>query len=166
MSFYYEFLAALFGFLLGFLATWRFVEIGVKREVKERGEKVTKVPITQVVEKTQEVAKKIENLEDLVKYISTKYMLTEVTLLTPEGLPIVSNSSTVDEDTANAPEIIKIANNLLNSDRIIISGGEMKIVVMQINPQVILHAKVIRDISKAEMEKLRVEVNSLLEGLI
>uniref|UniRef100_A0A7J2THD0 Roadblock/LAMTOR2 domain-containing protein n=1 Tax=Archaeoglobus fulgidus TaxID=2234 RepID=A0A7J2THD0_ARCFL len=160
----YDVLAVIFGFLLGFLVTWRFVEVGVKKEGKERVAKVTE--FAQIVEKKQEVAEKPSNLEELVKYISTKYMLAEVTLLTPEGLPIVSNSSSVDEDTATAPEMLKIANKLLNSDRIFISSGEIKIVVVQINPQIIMHAKVMRELSKAELEKMKLELNSMLEGMI
>ncbi|MEM0202875.1 MAG: hypothetical protein QXO16_00740 [Archaeoglobaceae archaeon] len=164
----YETLAVVAGFSIGFVATWKFVEIGIKKETREETPRVAKIAgITERVEKTPEqITKKPENLDELIKYISTKFMLAEVTLLTPEGLPIASNSSTVDEDTATAPEIIKIANALLRSDRIVIGGGENRILAIQISPDVILYAKVTREFSRAEIEKLKIEVNSLLEGLL
>lgn len=164
----YETLAVVAGFLVGFLATWRFVEVGVKREKREEVSRSAKITgIAERVERIPETTtKKPENLEELIKYVSTKFMLAEVTLLTPEGLPIASNSSTVEEDTATAPEIIKIANNLLRSDRIVIGGGETMILAVQISPEVILYAKVTREFSRAEIEKMKVEVKSLLEGLI
>lgn len=162
----YELLAVVAGFLLGFTATWKFVEVGVKKE-REKVPRVAKIAeITERVEKSEQTTKKPQNLEELVKYISTKYMLAEVTLLTSEGLPIASNSSNVDEDAATAPEIMKIANNLLRADRIVIGGGENRILAVQINPEVILYAKVTRDFSRAEMEKMKIEVNSLLEELL
>ncbi|MEM4291095.1 MAG: hypothetical protein QXR50_00090 [Archaeoglobaceae archaeon] len=163
----YETLAVVAGFSIGFVATWKFVEIGIKKETREETPRVAKITeIIERVEKTSEQIKKPENLDELIKYISTKFMLAEVTLLTPEGLPIASNSSTVDEDTATAPEIIKIANALLRSDRIVIGGGENRILAIQISPDVILYAKVTREFSRAEIEKLKIEVNSLLEGLL
>lgn len=164
----YETLAVVVGFLLGFIVTWKFVEIGVKKEKKEEMPRVAKIAeFAERVEKApKQITKKPENPDELIKYISTKFMLAEATLLTPEGLPIASNSSTVDEDTATAPEIIKIANALLRSDRIVIGGGENRILAIQINPDVILYAKVTREFSRAEIEKLKLEVNSLLEGLL
>lgn len=164
----YEILSVLAGFLVGFGATWRFVEIGVKKEREK--EEIVKAKVAEVaerVEKRVEIPeKRPQNLDELLKYVTSKYMLAEVTLLTPDGLPIASNSSTTDEDTATAPEIIKIANALLNSDRILLAGGESRIMVLQINPEILLYAKVTRDFSRAEMEKLKVEVNRLLEGLL
>lgn len=164
----YEILAIVAGFLIGFVATWRFVEIGVKKEVREEVPRVAKITgITERVEKSPEITiKKPENLDELVKYISEKFMLAEVTLLTPEGLPIASNSSTTDDDVASAPEVIRIANDLLRSDRIVIGGGENRILAVQINPDVILYAKITRELSRAEIEKLKLEVNSALEGLL
>lgn len=164
----YDILAVVVGFSVGFIATWKFVEAGIKREVKERSLRVANITgVAEKIEKTTEtIAKKPENPEELIKYICTKFMLAEVTLLTPEGLPIASNSSTADEDVANAPEIIKIANTLLRLDRIVIGGGENRILAVQVNPEVILYAKVTREFSRAEIEKLKLEVNSLLEGLL
>jgi len=93
-------------------------------------------------------------------------MLAEITILTPEGLPIVSNSSTVDEDVASALEMLRVANRLLNSDRLVIGSGDVRIVVLHINPEVILHAKVMRELSKTELEKIKTEINDLLEEMI
>ncbi|MDI9642355.1 MAG: hypothetical protein QXQ38_03150 [Archaeoglobaceae archaeon] len=166
----YEILSVLFGFGIGFIVTWRFVEIGVRREEEKIGE-ARKVKIAEVAGKiegtTETLPEKMpSNLDELLKYISGKYMLSEVTLLTPDGLPIASNSSTPDEDTANAPEFIKVANQLLNSDRIVLAGGDNRVVVLQINPDVILYAKIARELSRPELEKLKSEVNMSLEGLI
>jgi len=160
----YDVLAILFGFLLGFSVTWRFVEIGVKKEKTESSPKFAGV--SQLVEEKQEAVQKPEDLEGLVKYVTTKYMLAEITLLTPEGLPIVSNSSSVDEDVASAPEMLRVANKLLNSDRLVISSGDVRIVVLQVNPEVILYAKVMRELSKTELEKMKTEINDLLEEMI
>jgi hypothetical protein len=159
----YDVLAILFGSLLGFLVTWRFVEIGVK---KEEGKSPKFAGVSQLVEEKREPLRKPKDLEELVKYVATKYMLAEITILTPEGLPIVSNSSTVDEDVASAPEMLRVANRLLNSDRLVISSGDVRIVVLHINPEVILHAKVMRELSKTELEKMKTEINDLLEEMI
>lgn len=166
----YDILAIGFGFGIGFIVTWRFVEIGVRREEEKIGE-VRKAKIAEVTGKIESAVEPLpekppSSLEELLNYISGKYMLSEVTLLTPDGLPIASNSSTPEEDTANAPEFIKLANQLLNSDRIVLSGGENRVVVIQINPDVLLYAKVARELSRPELEKLRGEVNTILEGLI
>lgn len=166
----YEILSVLFGFGVGFIVTWRFVEISIRREEEKIGE-ARKVKIAEVAGKIESVTETLpeklpSNLDELLNYISGKYMLSEVTLLTPDGLPIASNSSTPEEDTANAPEFIKVANQLLNSDRIVLAGGENRVVVMQINPDVLLYAKVARELSRPELEKLRSEVNTILEGII
>lgn len=166
----YEILSVIFGFGIGFIVTWRFVEIGVRRE-EEKFDEVRKAKIAELTSKIEVPAevrleKPPSSLEELLSYISEKYMLSELTLLTPDGLPIASNSSTPEEDTANAPEFIKVANQLLNSDRIVLTGGDTRIVVIQINPDVLLYAKVARELSRLELEKLRGEVNSMLEGLI
>lgn len=163
----YDALAIVVGFSVGFLATRKFVEIGIKKGAKEERSAAKIAEIVERVEKVREpVTKRPKNLDELVKYIGMKFMLAEVTLLTPEGLPIASNSTTAEEDTAIAPEIIKIANALLRSDRIMVGGGENRILAIQINPEVILYAKVTREFSKTEMERLKHEVNSLLEGLL
>ncbi len=166
----YEILSVIFGFGIGFIVTWRFVEIGVRRE-EEKFDEVRKAKIAELTSKIEipaevRLEKPPSSLEELLSYISEKYMLSELTLLTPDGLPIASNSSTPEEDTANAPEFIKVANQLLNSDRIVLTGGDTRIVVIQINPDVLLYAKVARELSRLELEKLRGEVNSMLEGLI
>ncbi|MCS7130309.1 MAG: hypothetical protein NZ872_02700 [Archaeoglobaceae archaeon] len=166
----YEVLSILFGFGIGFIVTWRFVEIGVRREEEKIGE-ARKIKMAEVAGKIESAVEALpeklpSSLDELLKYISGKYMLSEVTLLTPDGLPIASNSSTPEEDTANAPEFIKVANQLLNSDRIVLAGGDNRIVVLQINPDVLLYAKVARELSRPELEKLRGEVNKILEELI
>lgn len=166
----YDLLAVVLGFGIGFVVTWRFVEIGIRREEEKIGE-IRKAKIAELTGKIESVVESVpekmpSSLEELLNYISGKYMLSEVTLLTPDGLPIASNSSTLEEDTANAPEFIKVANQLLNSDRIVLGGGDTRVVVVQINPDVLLYAKVARDLSRPELEKLRNEVNTMLEGLI
>jgi len=93
-------------------------------------------------------------------------MLTDVTLLTPEGLPIASNSSSPEEDAAIAPELIKIGKSMLNSSRIIISGENTRILVMQVSPDVLLHARVARDISRREIERVGEEIKIILEGML
>ncbi|MDK2794969.1 MAG: hypothetical protein PWQ22_97 [Archaeoglobaceae archaeon] len=164
----YDILSIALGFGIGFVVTWRFVEVGVRREEEKIGEvRKAKIAVTEKIENAVEpISEKPSSLEELLNYIGRKYMLSEITLLTPDGLPIASNSSTPEEDTANAPEIIKLANQLLNSDRIVLSGGENRVVVVQINPDVLLYAKVARELSRPEIEKLKVEVNTILEGLI
>lgn len=165
----HEILVILFGFGIGFVVTWRFVEVGIRRE-EEKIKEARKIKMAEVAGKIESVVEALperlpSNLDELLKYISGKYMLSEVTLLTPDGLLIASNSSTPEEDTANAPEFIKVAKKLLNSDRIVLAGGNNRIVVLQINPDVLLYAKVARELSRPELDKLKSEVNKVLEEL-
>lgn len=167
----YDILSVIFGFSLGFGATWKLLESGFRKEEKIE-ETVRRAKLTEVVEtieKTEvvsDIKERPKTIEELPEYIAGKYMLAEVTLLTPDGLPITSNSSTKDDDTAEGPEIIKFAKRLLDSDRVVLSGGENRIMVMEINPEVLLYAKITRDISRPEMERIKAEVNNVLEELI
>ncbi|WP_456467755.1 hypothetical protein [Archaeoglobus sp.] len=167
----YEILAVVCGGVVGFAATWKFVSTGLKEE-KKKEEEIRKAKIssisTAVERKVAEsrMAKPPSDLSEFVNYLSDKYILGEITILTPEGLPVVSNSSTAEEDAAIAPEILRVARRLLNSNRIVLSGEDSRILVMQANPDVILHAKIARDISKKEMDRIRDEINMVMEGLI
>ncbi|WP_290598197.1 MULTISPECIES: hypothetical protein [unclassified Archaeoglobus] len=167
----YEVLAIVCGGFLGFAATWKFVSTSIKEE-KKKEEEIRRAKISSIstaVEKRvseSKMTKPPSDLSEFVDYLSDKYILGEITILTPEGLPIVSNSSTYEEDAAVAPEIMRVARRLLNSDRIVLSGEDSRILVMQANPDIILHAKIARDISKREMDRIRDEVNMVMEGLL
>ncbi len=166
----YEALAVICGGLLGFAATWKFVTVGMKEkkleDVEARRAKIS--TISEMVESkaVEPVLKPPSDLREFVDYLSEKYMLGEVTILTPEGLPIVSNSKTADEDAAIAPELLKVAKRLLNSSRILLSGEGGRIMVIQANPDIILHAKVARDVSGREMDRIQEEINTIMEGLL
>ncbi|MCS7144403.1 MAG: hypothetical protein NZ879_05210 [Archaeoglobaceae archaeon] len=167
----YDVLSVVLGFGAGFAVTWKLLESGVSKEEKIE-ETVRRAKLTEVVEtigKTEvaiDLKERPKTIEELPGYISGKYMLAEVTLLTPDGLPIASNSSTRDDDTAEAPEIIKFAKRLLDSDRVVLAGVENRVMVIEINPEVLLYAKITRDISRPEMERIKAELNTVLEGLI
>ena len=166
----YEALAVICGGLLGFAATWKFVTAGMKEkkleDVEARRAKIS--TISEMVESkaVEPVLKPPSDLREFVDYLSEKYMLGEVTILTPEGLPTVSNSKTADEDAAIAPELLKVAKRLLNSSRILLSGEGGRIMVIQANPDIILHAKVARDVSGREMDRIQEEINTIMEGLL
>lgn len=167
----YEVLAVVCGGVLGFATTWKFVSAGIREEEKKE-EEIRRAKISTIssaIEKKVEeskMSKPPSDLSEFVEYLSDKYILGEITILTPEGLPIVSNSSSPEEDSAVAPEIMRVARRLLNSDRVVLSGEESRILVLQVNPDVILHAKIARDISRREMDRIRDEVNMVMEGLI
>lgn len=167
----YDILSVVVGFGIGFVVTWKLLQSGMTKEEKI-AETVRKAKLSEVVETIEksEVLPKLQEspktVEELPGYIATKYLLSEVTLLTPDGLPIASNSSTPDEDTAEGPEIIKFAKRVLDSDRIVIAGGESRLLVMEINPEVLIYAKTMRDVSRPEMERIKSELNTILEGLI
>ncbi len=166
----YEALAVICGGLLGFAATWKFVTAGMKEKKMEEEEvRRTKIStISEIVESgvVEPVLKPPSDLKEFVDYLSEKYILGEVTILTPEGLPIVSNSKTADEDAAIAPELLKVARRLLNSSRVLLSGEGGRIMVIQANPDIIIHAKVARDVSGREMDRIQEEVNTIMEGLL
>ncbi|AAB90024.1 MULTISPECIES: hypothetical protein [Archaeoglobus] len=166
----YEVLAVVSGGLLGFGVTWAYLNYALKEE-KAKEEEVMRAKISNV---TSSVEPKLEtkmekppsDLSEFVDYLCNKYMLSDVTLLTPDGLPIASNSPTPEEDAAIAPELIKVGKGMLNSSRILLSGENTRVLVMQVNPDVLLHARVARDISKREIERIGEEVNMVLEGII
>ncbi len=162
----YEVAALLCGGVLGFAVTYKIIERGTKEETGRIVE-VARTKVT-VGEKRREyeVDKLPTSLDELADYISKKYMLSEVTLLTSDGLPVVSNSVDPERDAATAPEILKTVRRLLESDSAVLSSGGNRILVMKINPDVILHARLTRDISRKEMESMREEVDAILEGLI
>ncbi len=166
----YEVLAIVSGGVLGFGVTWVYLNYALK-EGKAKEEEIRRVKISNVassIEPTAEIKmeKPPSDLTEFVDYLSSKYMLSDVTLLTPDGLPIASNSPTPEEDAAIAPELIKVGKGLLNSSRILLSGENTRVLVMEVNPDVLLHARVARDLSKREVERIGEEVNMVLEGIV
>jgi hypothetical protein len=167
----YDILSVVLGLGVGFGITWKLLESRVKKEEKI-AESFARKKLREVVQPIQKpegeasIKERPKNIEEVPEYISRKYMLSEVTLLTPDGLLITSNSSTRDEDTAEGPEIMRFAKRLLNSDRVVLVGGEYRIMVIEITPEVLIYAKVNRDVSRPEMERIKAEVGSILEGLV
>lgn len=160
--------AAASGSILGFTVTNKILE----KEVKE-AKSLKMTPRVNVISEflEKEEVKNFErnppkNLEELVEYVATKYMLTDVTMLTNDGLVIVSNSKTPESDAAIAPEIMRVVKSVLDVDKAVLSSGDKRVLVAQLNEDVILHARVTRDVSRREVESIREEVNALLEGLI
>ncbi|MEM2023006.1 MAG: hypothetical protein QXI31_04940, partial [Archaeoglobaceae archaeon] len=153
-------IAAASGSILGFIATNRILE----REVNEAKslKMTTRVNvISEFLEK--EGVKKLErgppkSLEELVEYVAARYMLTDVTMLTNDGLVIASNSKTPESDAAIAPEIMKVIKSVLDVDKAVLSSGDKRVLVAQLNEDIILHARVARDVSKREVESIREEV--------
>uniref|UniRef100_A0A7C3RAP7 Roadblock/LAMTOR2 domain-containing protein n=1 Tax=Archaeoglobus fulgidus TaxID=2234 RepID=A0A7C3RAP7_ARCFL len=166
----YEVIVIVLGGVLGFGVTWAYLSQAMRQEkAKEEEIRIAKVStVTSSIEPKGEIKidKPPSDLTEFVEYLSGKYMLTDVTLLTPEGLPIASNSSSPEEDAAIAPELIKIGKSMLNSSRIIISGENTRILVMQVSPDVLLHARVARDISRREIERVGEEIKIILEGML
>ena len=167
----YDILSAVLGLGVGFGITWKLLESGVKKEEKI-AESFTREKLREVIQPIQKpegeapIKERPRTIEEIPEYISRKYMLSEVTLLTPDGLPITSNSSTREEDTVEGPEIIKFAKRVLDSDRVVLMGGENRIMVMEITPEILIYAKVTRDVSRPEMERIKAELSNILEGLI
>jgi len=165
-----EVIAVVGGGALGFGATWAYLAYALKEE-RAREEEVRKVKLSTVTSTVEpkvesKMEKPPEDLSEFVDYISKKYILSEVTLLTPEGLPIVSNSATPEEDAAVAPELLKVGQGMLNSNKLLLSGENTRVIVLQVNPEVILYAKVARDISRREMDRIIEETRLVLEGIV
>ncbi len=161
-------IAAASGSILGFTITNRILE----REANE-AKSLTMTPRVNVISEflEKEEVKNLErgppkSLEELVEYVASKYMLTDVTMLTNDGLVIASNSKTPESDAAIAPEIMKVIRSVLDVDKAVLSSGDKKVLVVQLSEDIILHARVTRDVSKREIESIREEVNTLLGGLI
>jgi predicted regulator of Ras-like GTPase activity (Roadblock/LC7/MglB family) len=171
-----ETLAVISGGLIGFSITWKLVEKGIKEEEM----KVQEVQKAKVSVISEAIAKKEEttitepkkddfvptSLSELVDHLRDKYMLYDVTILTPEGLPIASNSETPDEDAAMAPELLKVARRMFNTDKVTISSEKGKLIVLQASPEIILHARTTRDLPEPAIERLKNDTERLLEGII
>jgi len=99
-----------------------------------------------------------QDFKDLVSYLSDKYMLINLTISTYEGLPVASNSPTPDEDSALAPEILRLLRDIVESDKILISGGNKKVLVFNVGEDLIVHARVNRDLSLPEIEEGNTEL--------
>jgi hypothetical protein len=166
----YEILAVVSGGVLGFGVTWAYLSYALKEE-KAKEEEIRRVKISAVTSsiepKTEEkLEKPPEDLSEFVDYLSNKYMLSDVTLLTPEGLPVVSNSPTPEEDAAIAPELLKVARGLLNTERVLLGSEDRRILIIQTSPDIIMHARIARDISKREMDRIAEEINMVMEGIL
>ncbi len=177
----FEVASLILGGILGAVITKIILERKENKEIKEdttkeetREERV--VPVQKKLKSSSEpIIKEQINInyintnyiptdfQDLVNYLSDKYMLIDITLLTSEGLPIASNSNTPEEDAAIAPEILRIVGEIVKSDKIIISGKNEKILVFKIHPEVIAYTRVRREITGIEIEKLKEEITKFME---
>ena len=106
------------------------------------------------------------DFQDLVNYLRDKYMLIGITLTTAEGLPIASNSPFAEEDAAAAPEILKMVNRMVDSDRVMISGRDEKIIVLSVDPEIVAHIRTKRELAAVELERLREEIIRFVEGYL
>jgi predicted regulator of Ras-like GTPase activity (Roadblock/LC7/MglB family) len=162
-----EIVAVTSGGAIGYLVTWKLLEMQRREEEREILRKKREV-ISEVAEKVSE--ERSENvpkdLQELVDYLCDKYMLYDLTLLTHDGLPIASNSSDPIEDAAIAPEVLKTVRELVSSDKIVVSGEDKKLVVFEVNSDVVLYARTVRDLTSKQVEMLKNEVNSFLEGYL
>ncbi len=172
----FEAASLILGGILGAVITKIILERKENKEIKEDTTKEkTRERITAPVQKKLEsspepiLRERINtnytptDFQDLVNYLSDKYMLIDITLLTSEGLPIASNSNSPEEDAAIAPEILRIVGEIVKSDKIIISGKNEKILVFKIHPEVIAYTRVRREITGIEIEKLKEEITKFME---
>ena len=130
-------------------------------------EKFIKDKITKVTadESSSKGSSKDQPLDfnELVNYLNDKYMLVDITLATYDGLPIASNSQNPEEDSAMAPELLKIIMKQMNTDTAIISGRDYKLAIFEVSPDVICYARLRRDISIAEIDRIRKEIREFME---
>lgn len=162
-----EYLAAVSGGVIGFLITYKLIESGAKEEKERIAERaVLRISGESTVRKVVEERPPPKSLDELVEYIATKYMLSDVTLLTSDGLPIVSNSKDAERSAATAPEIMRMARSIFESEWVFLDSGSERLLVAQVSPDVLLHARTTRELTRREVESLRSEVGSILEGLV
>jgi len=108
--------------------------------------------------------KEPKDFADLVKFLRDKFMLSEVTLSTYEGLPIASTLDDPEEISALAPEILKdVGKNILKSKEITIGGKAYKMSIFEVTPDVICTIQSTRDIPFVEIEKIREEIREFME---
>ena len=103
------------------------------------------------------------DFNELVRYLNDKYMLLDVTLATYDGLPIASNSQNPEEDSAMAPELLKMIMKQMNTDTAVISGRDYKLAIFEVSPDIICYARLRRDISIAELDRIRREICDFME---
>jgi hypothetical protein len=167
-----EAIALVSGVLVGFILAETILGIKKEREdvkaiVDEKTTAVSEIlkdsSGTMFKEQT-DISYTPSDFQDLIGYLSDKYMLLDLTLSTSEGLPVASNSTSPEEDAAIAPEILRMLGEMVDSDKIIISGKNEKILVFRADPEIIVHARVRRDITAIEIEKLKDEITRFMEG--
>ena len=103
------------------------------------------------------------DFNELVLSLRDRFMLSEVTLATFDGIPIASTGDNPEEISALAPEILKKVGGILKTNSVIVSGKDYRIGVFEINQDVIGCVKANRDIHFVEIEKIREEVNKFME---
>ncbi len=154
-------LSALVGAISGYLVT-RLVA-GRKKEEVVSIETVSK---SREIVKPKEVVERIEEPKDfteLVRFLKDKYMLSEVTLSTYEGLPIASTLDDPEEISALAPEILKDVGGILKSKEVVIGGKYYKMCVFEVTPEVICTIQTTRDVPFVEIDRIREEVKRFME---
>ncbi len=154
-------LSALLGVVVGYSVT-RLI-VGKKEEEVVSVETVSK---SRDIVKPKEVVEKVEepkDFSDLVRFLKDKYMLSEVTLSTYEGLPIASTLDDPEEISALAPEILKDVGGILKSKEVIIGGKYYKMCVFEVTPEVICTIQTTRDVPFVEIDRIREEIRRFME---
>jgi predicted regulator of Ras-like GTPase activity (Roadblock/LC7/MglB family) len=163
----YDLVAIIGGFLIGFIVVLALKPKKKKIEEEEKDitlstKVVESVKMTKDREKAQEIYQIPKDFNELVEHLVNRYMLVEATLVSSEGLPIASNSANAEEESAIAPEIVKIMKRTINSDAVTISGRDMKVILFEVTPDVICYAKARRDVSLAEIERMKSDIMQAL----
>jgi len=164
----YDLVAIIGGFLIGFIVVLALKPKKEKFEEKDitlSTKVVESVKMPKDKEKAQEIYQVPKDFNELVEYLVNRYMLVEATLASSEGLPIASNSANAEEESAIAPEIVKIMKRTINSDAVTISGRDMKVILFEVTPDVICYAKARRDVSLAEIERMKSDIMQTLGGI-
>lgn len=156
-------LSAIVGALSGYSVTRLIVK---RREKTETFSVETISKSKDVVKPKEEVKSAVEepkDFTDLVKMLRDKYMLSEVTLSTYEGLPIASTLRDPEEISALAPEILKDVGKILNSKEIVVGGRAYKMSIFEVTPEVICTVQTTRDLPFVEIEKIKDEIRKFME---
>jgi hypothetical protein len=168
---YAEFIVAVFGITFGYIITRKILKriesSRSEKNVIEIDDKIIKDKLirTSMAESSSKDFSKEQpsDFNELVRYLNDKYMLLDVTLATYDGLPIASNSQNPEEDSAMAPELLKSIMKQMNTDTAIISGRDYKLAIFEVSPDVICYARLRRDISIAEIDRIRKEIREFME---
>jgi len=145
---------------MGFVLTETFL--------KKPKEKIIQIDESPTISELSNEATRIDetppnDIQALVDYLRDKYMLLNVTLSTTEGLLVASNSPSAEEDAAMAPEILRMASKIVNADRIVVSGENGKILVFKVNPEIVAHIRVTKDLTESEIKRLKEEITRFME---